>query len=633
MISAGGPGFAECRAAAAAVHAAELGPSAERAARPRGALGLFRARGPLAIGLYVAERERRLVWLGPDSFATLEPPIGQGWPIAAGGIRLLLLRVVDRQWELLCFVVPPLSAMALAVPVVFLAGAVPAIVLVLLGVVYIAGCMLGGIVTMTASIVRTVTGRSTPAEVLAPKQWSVRLCHETDPARAGLLLREISERLRELLIQRTEQVSAQVGTQPEDVPVTETAVLLPGGATTTAMRAALLRQRRVSLPFGEDADLVTLEPYDQVPEPPLRTFNTGGFVFWYAGGCAAVILMLARLVAGWERDACGDECAGRPIRYADALHWLVWQLVARDPEGLRPATFSATVLGYLMTVLAVTGILVIGVAVSQGWQALRRLNRRFDDHAGRVGGRTKILLVVAREDEQKATLRVARDRHGLVPEPGTRNGHAVLDLGTLGGADVMLLTAIGGDHSPSSVAVAGREVVRAWRPDLLILVGKCCGLKPDRQRLADIVVCTQARNDDHQEVSADGDGLRLRERAGRADASPEALGAFVTATDGWTGAEVHFGPMVGSGKLHRAARSTDDLRSRHRDAEGADMEVHVLAGVVSGSRTGWAAVRGISDWGDENRNDSNRDAASANAAEFVLHAIAARRLTVPGRPH
>ena len=51
--------------------------------RPRG-LGLYRARPPLPILLYLADREGRLVGRSADAFAVIEPPIARSadWKMA-----------------------------------------------------------------------------------------------------------------------------------------------------------------------------------------------------------------------------------------------------------------------------------------------------------------------------------------------------------------------------------------------------------------------------------------------------------------------------------------------------------------------------------------------------------------------
>ena len=66
--------WADCRATAQSVREAEHGREAVDLIRPRGPLGVLRGRGPLPLLLYVAARDGRLIWRGPDSVALLQPP-------------------------------------------------------------------------------------------------------------------------------------------------------------------------------------------------------------------------------------------------------------------------------------------------------------------------------------------------------------------------------------------------------------------------------------------------------------------------------------------------------------------------------------------------------------------------------
>ncbi|MFG3557847.1 hypothetical protein ACGGAQ_26045 [Micromonospora sp. NPDC047557] len=616
--------FGSCRQAARSVRRAEHGRQAYATVRPRGTMGLIRERGPLSVGLAIAAREGRLVWRGPDSFALLKPPLSMDEPYTAGGPRLLLLRILDRRWETLCFAGPPALAVLAALACVPLHLWKTAITLVLLGTVYLTVCMLSGIVAGTRGIVRTFRRRrqgELAAESLPARQWSMPLCHEVDADRAAELMREVSDRLSRLVDKRVRAASGPQGGHPAEVLITEVLVCRISGVTTEAMRRALPRQRRVNTLFPGGTDVVVLEPRDQLPGHPLRTFNTANFFLWYVFGGGAVVLMLAYVVADQERKGCVDRCAGRPDEYGEALRWLGQRLLLSDPQDLRPETPGSTLLGWVVSLMSIMTIPVAGVALSQVWRAADRMNARFEKATNDVHARPKVLLLAATLAEQRATLEVVRN-HGLEPYPEPRPPHTVFRLGALAGTELMLATAVGEPNSAAGVAQVAASIIRQWRPHYLVLVGTCFGLR-DEQRLGDIVVSTQARDLAYQAV-ADVDGEPQRyDRGGRPSPSAALLGVMATMADSWSGPAVHLGPIVGSTTLYRSDKAKADLRRRQPDAAAGDMESHLLNGVAYEHKVDWIAVRGISDWGDATKSDTHRHAAAANAAEFVLYAIKA----------
>ncbi|MEU8046892.1 hypothetical protein AB0B71_22435 [Micromonospora echinofusca] len=613
-----------CRRAARVVRTAEHGRQAYDTVRPRGTTGVLRLAGPLSVILFVAAREGRLVWHGPGSFALLRPPIVRRDPYWAGGPKLLVLRILERRWETIWLAGPPTLAMAAAVGCALLGSPLLALGVVLLGVAHLTVCLAGLAVAGLRDIVGTFRIRpddQLAAQALPALRWSMPLCHEEDPDRAAELMAAVSDRLSRLISVRVRGAGPVLGAEVDEVFVTEALLCLMTGVTTSAMRSAIPQQQRVGLPYGISADVVFLEPRDQRPGDRRRAFNTASFLLWYVFGGAAVLLMLAYPVADRERRLCGDRCAGRPDEYGEALRWLGQRLLLTDPPDLRPGAPGATLLGLLVSGMALMTIPVAMVALRQVWAAGHRMQANFDRAQEDVHARTKVLLLVARPDEQKAVLDLARERHGIAPYPERRRPHTVFRLGNLAGTEVMLATAMGGPASEAGVEQVAASVIRQWRPHHLILTGTCLGLRPDEQRLGDTVVCHQARNLIHRAV-AEVDGRPTEyPRGGFHDASAALLGAFNAAAYGWPGAGVHFGTFLGSGTLYRSDQAVSDLRARFPDAKAADMESYALAGVAAEHKVDWIAVRGISDWGDTAKGDDHRDEAARNAAELVFHVI------------
>ena len=532
--------FASALAAARAVRRAEHGRQAYRTVRPEGTMGWFRARGPLSVMLVVAAREGRLVWRGPDSFALLKPPMTMDEPYTAGGLRFLLLRIVDRRWETLCFAGPAGLAVLAALGCVPLHLWRTAIVLVLLGLLHVTVCMTGLIATGLRGLLRTFRRRrdgELAAESLPARQWSMPLCHELDAGRAGELMREVSDRLSRLVDRRVRAASDQGG-QPNGVFVTEVLLCLVTGITTDAMREAVPRQQRVGLPFGVGTDVVVLEPRDQVPGRPPRTFNTANFFLWYVFGCAGVLLMLAYLVADQERRSCADRCAGRPTGYGDAL-----RSARPAAAAVRPAGPASPELRHGAAGLAGEHHGADDDPGGGGGVAAGVAGGRPDEQTFRQGGRGRVgtsedLLLVATLDEQRATLDVFR-RHGSEPYPETpatahrpparHRGRRGTDARQRGRRPQL----------PGRGGPGHHQHHRAVATHYLVLVGTCFGLRPAEQVPGDVVISRQARDVAHQAVTdADGGPHRL-DRGPGPSPSAELLGVLTAAADSWSGSGLH----------------------------------------------------------------------------------------------
>src|SRR5215470_16493774 len=108
-----------CRDAARAVHHTEDGPAAVR--RLRGErMGFYRSRPVLALLLYLAAAQGRLVWRSPREFAVLEPPVADhGW--AGPGWHAWWAKRVEGAWQFLRIVSPMFPLLA-ALPLALLAG-------------------------------------------------------------------------------------------------------------------------------------------------------------------------------------------------------------------------------------------------------------------------------------------------------------------------------------------------------------------------------------------------------------------------------------------------------------------------------------------------------------------------------
>src|SRR5436305_10607230 len=123
------PSLGQLFQAARNVRMATHGHRAVNTVRPRGSYGVLRSRAPLAVVLYAAAREGRLVWRTVDSFALLDPPRAWRKHMGRAGIGFRLLGFIERQWELTVFLGSMLSALAAMMAMLPFRALWPAIIL------------------------------------------------------------------------------------------------------------------------------------------------------------------------------------------------------------------------------------------------------------------------------------------------------------------------------------------------------------------------------------------------------------------------------------------------------------------------------------------------------------------------
>lgn len=184
--------LAQCRQAARSVRGAEFGREAISAVRPAGITGIFRARAPLFIMLYLAARDGHLVWRGPHSFALLQPAADEA-PGPTGATDPL--RTLDRYWEPLHLAAPPVLLMLAAVLVLAarnLMGGGTALTIGLLltsaALAYIAMGLASLALFALRWLYRELRDAATPTGALTAQlppepHWSMILCHHIDPPR------------------------------------------------------------------------------------------------------------------------------------------------------------------------------------------------------------------------------------------------------------------------------------------------------------------------------------------------------------------------------------------------------------------------------------------------------------------
>ncbi|MFC4145114.1 hypothetical protein ACFO0M_02490 [Micromonospora mangrovi] len=648
------PSWAQCRTAARSVWSTEYAREAIDLVRPRGPLGIIRSRGPLPLMLYVAARDGRLVWNGPESLAILQPPGDIALP-AVGGLRLGVLRRLARAWDITLFAVPP-ALMLVGAALAALwhvttagTGSRAAVLLLAVGAVAYLSVLLTCLVVTGLGWFYREFGRPTPpderiaAELMPGQRWTLVFCHHVDDRRPRLLLELARQQLADLLRSDVEEYGRDVGTEIPLLNVTETLVCLQQGVTTQSMRDVVDAWTEQDRIFGANAGVTVKMAGYPAARPPNRLVDRGGFLFWYLAGEAVVVTVAARLVADQERAACAAPCTTHPVDYGRALHWLGSRLFFTDPYGLTPATHQAWTLGLLTSLMSLMGVFVTITAAQQYLRVRRTLQQRIERKIAMANRRTRTLIIVATDEENQAVCEAAREVTGCQPELDFLPHQTVQRLGTISRTELMLVQVRPGSVGPGSAAISAAALVSQLEPHFLILTGICYGLRPDRHEFGDILVCDQLRAIDHRkeaepaghrpgtpfgsgaeaaaalaETPAPAGSRTVLIRGDAVTPSTTLLSRFRAVAQTWTsGGRVHFGPMLSASTLVSARSLRDELHEQQPEALGGEMEGAGVYAAAAHAKVDWILVKAICDWGFE-KGDDFHERAARNAARFVV---------------
>jgi len=624
--------YGDCRELSRQARGSEFGDQALRTVRPRGTLGLFRTRAPLALMLYIADREDRLVRQDMTAFILIEEPVADRVTAIGGGLGLTLLRLIDRHWDALLFAVPTFGSILAGAAMVPFGGLAPAaLVLLLLGMLYVLVVMGGQVLRALRYFFLMGSGRmakdAIAVESLPGGHWHVPLCHQGVSGREDELLQEASTRLVRLVARRIHRNAERIGARVETVMVSQTLVVLVPGVTTTSMRKKVHQVTRALLPFGPEADVVIMTPPYAAEAEPDGSPDRGEFLLWWFVGTAVLVGVSASMIANRESAACArPNCAGHPATYWEAVRWLLDELVLfADTSSLTTQVSGNWLFGWLMRFMGLTGVFVFVVATRQ---FMKHANGPSKDmrEATVQSVRQVVLVLVVKANERNAVMEAVKAVNGKEPRKEFRGEDTVWNLGAVGGAQVLLGQGPEpGGAGPIGMTMFASRLMVTCDPDYVVLTGICYGLRDDEQRLGDVLVSRRLENIDSQRLV----GAERFATGHSVPASGYLLGLFMAAEYDWKNSNgIHFGLMLGSDTLFDSTEHRKQLKKRYPKAIGGEMEGESVYSAAAARRLDWIVVKSISDWGHR-KNADHQALATRNAAEFVVHTIRAGGFTVP----
>jgi nucleoside phosphorylase len=198
-------------------------------------------------------------------------------------------------------------------------------------------------------------------------------------------------------------------------------------------------------------------------------------------------------------------------------------------------------------------------------------------------------------------------------------GKTFYDLGIHGGAPVFMVQSEMGIATPGGSLLTVHQAIQCLQPQAVIMCGIAFGLRPDKQKLGDILIAKQLEY--YEPAKVVGIQTGNISRGDRVTASNQLLERFRDADIDWAGPQRHFGLVLSGEKLVNDPDFLKQLRLLEPDAIGGEMEGAGLYVAASEEKVDWILVKAICDWADGSKNDSAQVLAANNAANFVLYAL------------
>jgi nucleoside phosphorylase len=173
-----------------------------------------------------------------------------------------------------------------------------------------------------------------------------------------------------------------------------------------------------------------------------------------------------------------------------------------------------------------------------------------------------------------------------------------------------------GSSGSSGAFIMGKNAVDQLKPDYVISVGVCFGLREEDQALGDIVVSEYIHDYERVRVSVS----RAEDRGPTREASPALLSRARASLAIWNGVPVHIGPIASGEKLVDHPAFRDALRKLSPAPIAGEMEAWGLSAVCHEARKQFIMVKGICDWG-MNKTSNHQPIAATNACKFVFDAL------------
>jgi nucleoside phosphorylase len=226
-----------------------------------------------------------------------------------------------------------------------------------------------------------------------------------------------------------------------------------------------------------------------------------------------------------------------------------------------------------------------------------------------------ILIVTVTKIETQAVLKAFSAK--ATSTQFTIGNKTYYNLGTQSDTPIFMMQTEAGTATPGGALSTISRAIQDLDPQAVIMCGTAYGLRPDKQKLGDILIARQLKSYELQKIDEQlgpislGDRITVPERV---------LDRFSAADISWSGTQTHFGLVLSGEKRVNNPTFRDSLLKVEPEAIGVEMEGTGLYIAARPDKVDWILVKAICNWANENKDDT-QELAADNVAQFVLYVM------------
>ncbi len=221
-----------------------------------------------------------------------------------------------------------------------------------------------------------------------------------------------------------------------------------------------------------------------------------------------------------------------------------------------------------------------------------------------------ILLVVATLTELKVILSLFDKK-----DAKSKSDFTYWELGSKKNYTLLLVKTGMGSSAADGSTLTISDAIEHLSPNYIIMVGIAFGLKPDKQKLEEVIVSKQLQGYELARLSENC----VIPRGDKISVAPGLISKFENASVIWE-QKVHFGLIVSGEKLIDNKSEIEKLKQSFPEAIGGEMEGAGMLAAAHRKKTDWVLIKGICDWGYD-KDDKHQVAAMENAASFLMFVL------------
>ena len=227
-----------------------------------------------------------------------------------------------------------------------------------------------------------------------------------------------------------------------------------------------------------------------------------------------------------------------------------------------------------------------------------------------------IIILTATNKESKAVLKLATKSFGSEADPSPIGNHVVSFLGILNSYKIYHAQCEAGSTGPSSSQAVANDLIVSLQPLFILMPGIAFGLKPDEQKIGDILVSTHVCSYERQRISE----KETLSRGEKVPSSPLLLSLLRTVSHTWSETDIHFGVLMSGEKLVDSSEFVEKLKSIEPEAIGGEMEGAGLYASAHRNKVDWIVFKSIVDWG-MGKTDNYQGTSASLATKVLFKAL------------